>query len=70
MSRKTIVGFAAITVSIHAFGATSADVKRPLSGHTVDVLVQYKTQPTGENHHRVLDRRELQRPRAELSVCP
>ena len=57
MSGKTIVGFIAIIVSVQAFGATAPDVKRPLFGHTVEVLVQYKSQPTGEHHHRVLDRR-------------
>src|ERR1700690_940014 len=38
---------------LHAFGATATRIKRPKPGETVEVLVQYATQPTEEQHRRV-----------------
>jgi serine protease AprX len=39
-----------------AVGATATGIKRPTRGQTVEVLVQYATQPTAEHHRRVTDR--------------
>src|ERR1035438_7341014 len=41
---------------IQAFGAIAKGINRPKTGETVEVLVQYATQPTEEQHRRVTDR--------------
>ena len=50
-----VVGIAALC-GLQAFGATAKGIKRPKTGETVEVLVQYATQPTEEQHRRVTDR--------------
>jgi serine protease AprX len=45
-----------LPAGLPAFGATATDIKRPGPGETVEVLVQYATQPTSAQHQRVTDR--------------
>jgi len=40
---------------LQAFGAALQGIKRPLPGGTVEVLVQYRTQPTAEQHKRITE---------------
>jgi len=40
---------------VSAFGATATGIKRPNTGETAEVLVQYASQPTEAQHRRVTD---------------
>ena len=50
-----VVGIVLLS-GIQAFGAIAKGINRPKTGETVEVLVQYATQPTEEQHRRVTDR--------------
>ena len=66
--RSAAVFGIALLSGLHAFGATATGIKRPQTGETVEVLVQYATQPTAEQHQRVTDHNG--RIRAIFETCP
>src|ERR1017187_4983670 len=53
LNRKVAVFSILLLCGLQAFGAAAARIKRPKAGETVEVLVQYATQPTEEHHRRV-----------------
>ena len=56
LNRAVAVVGVVLLSGLQAFGATATGIKRPEPGETVEVLVQYATQPTEEQYRRVTDR--------------
>ena len=56
LSRAAAVSSLLLFCGLQAFGAQARGIKPPKAGETVEVLVQYATQPTEEKHRRVTDR--------------
>jgi hypothetical protein len=55
-SRVAAVLGSVLFCGLQAFGATVTGIVPPKAGETVEVLVQYATQPTEAQHRRVTDR--------------
>src|ERR1017187_3786939 len=68
LNRAVAVVGTVLLSGLQAFGATATGIRRPEPGETVEVLVQYATQPTEEQHQRVTDRNG--RIRAAFSHVP
>jgi len=56
LNRTTAAIGVLLLAGLPAFGATVTVSNRPKAGETVEVLVQYASQPTAEQHRRVVDR--------------
>jgi HrpA-like RNA helicase len=52
LARAGAVSGIVLLCGFQAFAATVTGIKRPNAGETVEVLVQYATQPTEEQHRR------------------
>ena len=70
LNRTAAVCSILLFCGLQAFGATVTGIRRPKAGETAEVLVQYATQPTEEQHRRVTDHNGRIRAAFDMSRWP